>query len=306
MQRALIGVGAAALGLMLSRSVAAQTGGNDGPAQQVLSAGDLVSVRSLVGGAAPQWSPDGANIMFGGALGESDLWTVAPSGGFPHSLHIDMGDIAFLQTHQATYSPDGKWVSYLSTRTGPAEVYLRSLRDGTERQLTKLGARINSYSWSPGGQEIALAGDKFGNYAIYVVQVASGAVTRLTTGTLNDVFPSWTPDNKHVVFVQLDDRWADHTVYSIDPVGASIPRAVVKDTGFFDYAEGGGFGYPAISPDGSTLLFRSQRSGWVNYWSVPLSGGAPRRPTRAVRDGRRTASRSYTRRCGTACRTSAS
>jgi dipeptidyl aminopeptidase/acylaminoacyl peptidase len=276
MQRVLIGIGAAALGLVLSRSAPAQTGGGVGAAPQILTAGDLVSVRSLVSGAAPQWSPDGAAIMFGGALGESDLWTVSPSGGFPRSMHIDMGDIAFLQTHQAAYSPDGKWVSYISTRTGPAEIYLRSLQDGRETQLTNLGARINSYSWSPDGQQIALAGDKFGNYAIYVVEVRTGAVTRVTTGTLNDVFPSWTPDNKHVVFVQLDDRWADHTVYAIDPAGASIPRAVVKDTGFFDYAEGGGFGYPVISPDGSALLFRSQRSGWVNYWSVPMSGGAPR------------------------------
>ena len=189
MQRVLIGIGAAALGLALSRSAPAQAGGGEGSGPQILTAGDLVSVRSLVNGAAPQWSPDGATMTFGGALGESDLWTVSPAGGFPRSLHIDMGDIAFLQTHQAAYSPDGKWVSYLSTRTGPAEVYLRSLQDGREMQLTSLGARINSYTWSPDGQQIALAGDKFGNYSIYVVQVRSGAVTRVTTGALNDVFP---------------------------------------------------------------------------------------------------------------------
>ena len=217
--------------------------------------------------------------MFGGALGESDLWTVSPSGGFPRSMHIDMGDIAFLQTHQAAYSPDGKWVSYISTRTGPAEMYLRSLQDGRETQLTNLGARINSYSWSPDGQQIALAGDKFGE-----LRHLRRADVRTRRGHARDrparsttCFPSWTPDSKHVVFVQLDDRWADHDgATSSIRRWPSIPRAVVKDTGFFDYAEGGGFGYPAISPDGSALLFRSQRSGWVNYWSVPMSGGAPR------------------------------
>lgn len=272
MQRVVIGIGAAALSLALSRPASSQ-GASD---PRVLTAADLVSVRSLVAGAAPQWSPDGATILFGGALGGSDLWTVAPTGGFPRSLHIEMGDIAFLQTHQAAYSPDGKWISYISTRSGPAEVYLRSLQDGRETQLTALGARINSYSWSPDGHEIAVAGDKFGNYDIYTVQVPGGAVARLTTDALNEVFPAWTPDSKHIVFVQLDDRWADHTVYLADAAGAAVPRMIVRDTGFFDYAEGGAFGYPAISPDGATLLFRSQRSGWINYWAVPMSGGTPR------------------------------
>jgi dipeptidyl aminopeptidase/acylaminoacyl peptidase len=272
MQRVLIAVGAAALTLAVASSASSQAA--SGPS--VLTAADLVSVHSLVSGAAPQWSPDGSSIMFGGSLGGSDLWTVAPTGGFPRSLHIDMGDIAFLQTHQATYSPDGRWVSYLSTRTGSAEVYLRSLQDGQEMQLTKLGARINSYSWAPDGHGIAVAGDKFGNYDIYTVAVPGGAVARLTTSALNEVFPSWTPDSKHLVYVQLDDRWADHTVLITDAAGGSAPRTIIKDTDFFDYAEGGGFGYPAISPDGGTVLFRSQRSGWVNYWAVPLSGGAPR------------------------------
>ena len=271
MQRVLIGVGAVALNLAIAGSASPQASD-----PMVLSAADLVSVHSLVAGAAPQWAPDGSSIMFGGSLGGSDLWTVAPTGGFPHSLHIDMGDIAFLQTHQSTYSPDGKWVSYISTRTGPAELYLRSLQDGHEVQLTRLGARINSYSWSPDSRSIAVAGDKFGNYDIYVVTIAGGAVSRLTTSPLNEVFPAWTPDSKHVVYVQLDDRWADHTVYITDVGGGSAARVVVKDTDFFDYAEGGGFGYPAISPDGSTLLFRSQRSGWVNYWAVPVAGGTPR------------------------------
>ena len=52
-------------------------------------------------------------------------------------------------------------------------------------------------------------------------------------------------------------------------------RLVTKDTNFFDYGAGATFNYPQISPDGSTILFRSQRSGWINYWTVPLAGGTP-------------------------------
>src|SRR5208283_2284867 len=47
----------------------------------------------------------------------------------------------------------------------------------------------------------------------------------------------------------------------------------------FDYRGGELFGYSRVSPDGKSVLFRSQRSGWLNYWIAPLDGGAPRQLT---------------------------
>ena len=51
---------------------------------------------------------------------------------------------------------------------------------------------------------------------------------------------------------------------------------MLSDKDYFDYRQGGSFGYTRVSPDGKTVLFRSQRSGWANYWVAPLAGGAPR------------------------------
>ncbi|MEO7134141.1 MAG: S9 family peptidase [Vicinamibacterales bacterium] len=254
--------------------VVAQAQSSTRPA--TLSAKELTSVRSVVGGVTPQWAPDGSRLLIGGALGGSDLWTVPAAGGFPVSLEVEMGEIAFLQSHQPKYSPDGKWISYISNRSGPAELFVRSLVSGTEKQLTRLGGRINSYSWSPDGAAIAFAGDKFGNYDVWTVAVATGDVIRLTNDSRYDVFPSWTPDGRQVVYARMDDRWLDHEVLEVDARGATPPRLIVKDTGFFDYQAGGNFGYSLVSPDGSTLLFRSHRSGWINYWVVPMNGGTPR------------------------------
>jgi dipeptidyl aminopeptidase/acylaminoacyl peptidase len=260
------------LALVLSLAVAAHAKAQ--PA--VLSADELTSIRSVVSGMTPQWAPDGSRLLFSGAMAGSDLWTVSATGGFPTSLAVDMGEIAFLQTHQPSYSPDGLSVAYISNRTGPSELFVRSLKDGHEIQLTNLGGRINSYSWSPDGQSIALADDRFGNYDIYKVAVPSGTLMRLTADPRNDVFPSWTPDGHTVVYDRLDVRWLDHEVMALDANGAGTPRRVILDTDFFDYGAGATFGYPQVSPDGSTLLFRSQRSGWVNFWVVPMAGGVPR------------------------------
>jgi len=242
-----------------------------------LSPEDLTAIHSVVGTATPQWSPDGARIMFASPLGGSDLWTVNATGGFPTPLNVDMGDIPFLQPHQPTFSPDGKWLAYISSKRGEgaSEMYVTSLEDGRTIPLTHLGSHVNSYSWSPDSRSIAVADDRSGGYDIYVVSVPGASITRITSDPRYEVFPSWTPDGKRLVYVRLDDRWQDHDVLIADAAGGGDARTVVKDTNFFDYGAGATFGYPLISPDGSTMLFRSQRSGWINYWVVPLAGGAP-------------------------------
>jgi dipeptidyl aminopeptidase/acylaminoacyl peptidase len=251
-----------------ARAASAQTG--------PLSPEDLTAIHSVVGTATPQWSPDGARIMFASSLGGSDLWTVSATGGFPTPLNVDMGDIPFLQPHQPAYSPDGKWLAYIASKKGDgaSEVWVTSLEDGRAIQLTHLGSHVNSYSWSPDSRSIAFADDRSGGYDIYTVSVSGSTVTRLTSDPRYEVFPSWTPDGKRIAYLRLDDRWQDHDVLIMDAAGGDS-RLVVKDTNFFDYGAGATFNYPQISPDGSTILFRSQRSGWINYWAVPVTGGAP-------------------------------
>ncbi len=78
-----------------------------------------------------------------------------------------------------------------------------------------------------------------------------------------------------ILYVRLDETWADHDVIAIDANGKQ-QRSVVSDRDFFDYGAGTRFGYPRVSSDGEKVLFPSHRSGWINYWTVPLAGGEPR------------------------------
>jgi dipeptidyl aminopeptidase/acylaminoacyl peptidase len=202
--------------------------------------------------------------------------SISPTGGFPVRIPLELGGGGhFLASQMPAFTPDGKWIAYISTKSGAQEIWLWSTDDSRDIQLTDLGARINSLSCSPDGKWIAFAGDRSGNYDIWKASVPEGLTERLTTGARYEVFPSWTPDSQKILYVELDDRWTDHSVYEIDRSGKNR-RLVVRDTGFFDYRAGGTFGYPSASPDGKGLLFRSQRSGWVNYWFVSTSGGTPR------------------------------
>ena len=238
---------------------------------------NLVDIGSVVNtGETPQWFPDGTAILFASSLGRSGLMAIGPNGEFPRSVPITRAGAGhFLAVSQYRFSPDGKWLAYISDASGFPEIWLFSTEDGRETQLTTNGARINSFSWSPDGQWIAYAGDRYGNYDVWKVPVPEGEQHRLTTEDHYEVFPSWTPDSRSILYVTLDSRWGDHDVVEITADGQD-PRTVAQDRDFFDYNAGRGFGYPDISPDGGTLMFPSYRSGWINYWVSPMEGGAPR------------------------------
>ncbi len=241
-----------------------------------ISAAELVDLRAAVGGSrSPQWAPDGSLITFVSAGG--DLAGVNPEDGSFRILTPDLtlSGVGSLGAPQPVWSPDGRFVAYTTDRDGAPDIWLWSAEDGTDRRLTRLSARANGLAWSPDGTSIAFAGDRFGNMDIWKVSVPGGEVHRLTSDPLYEGYPSWTPDSGTLFYVRMDDRWVDHDVIEITPDGRN-PRTVVEDRGFFDYRAGRAFGAVQPSPDGEQLLFRSQRSGWLNFWIAPRAGGEAR------------------------------
>ena len=245
-----------------------------------LTADQVLSISSVIGGRdAPKWHPDGKRIAFLGSFGgPMGLWEVDATGGKPQLLIDDVSLVGVGSTasQNPLWSPSGNLVAYVSSKGGAPEIWLWSRSDGKSVALTSLGARINSMNWSPDGRRIAFAADRYGSEDIYVVAVPSGEVTRLTSHPDYEVFPTWTPDGRYVLFDRLDDRWLDHDVLAVPVDGSAAPRLVVREPNFFDYRGGTAFGYAEVSRDGRQVLFRSQRSGWLNYWTVPFAGGTPR------------------------------
>ncbi len=131
-----------------------------------LSVDQLLSISSVVAGETPQWTPDGSRILFASGLG--GLMTVPAEGGFPMRIPLELGGAGhFLASQMPRYSPDGKWIGYVSDKTGKPELWLWSTEDGQEVQATDLGSRINAFTWSPDSKTIVFSGDRYGNYDIW-------------------------------------------------------------------------------------------------------------------------------------------
>jgi dipeptidyl aminopeptidase/acylaminoacyl peptidase len=225
-------------------------------------------------GNSPFWHPATGRITYSAGGG---LWTVDPAGGPPSRINVELGDSGFFLTPQhPAYSPGGEWLSWISNRSGTPELWLRSESGGREIQLTDLGSNeINAYAWSPDGSRIAFSGNRHGSFDVWMVSVPDGRVHRVTSDPLYEVYPTWSADGSEILYVRLDEAWVDHDVIAIRPDGSDA-RLVAQDTDFFDYGYSRTFGFPLVSPTGDRVVIRSHRSGWINYWMVPMEGGEPR------------------------------
>jgi dipeptidyl aminopeptidase/acylaminoacyl peptidase len=240
----------------------------------------LVSISSMVTGDGPFWSGDGSRVLYLSSRGGPSLWSVPARGGTAALVARGVsGQLVRL-------APRGDQLAFLSEQGGHPEIWVQRIAplgarpaESPARRLTNLGARINALSWSPDGATIAFSALRYGQFDLWTVAVATGRVTRLTSDPRYETYPVWTPDGGSILYVRSDDRWADHEVMLL-PAGGGAARVVASDRDLFDYGTIGTrarFGYPVVSPDGAWVLFRSHRSGWLNYWMAPLAGGEPRR-----------------------------
>jgi tricorn protease len=162
---------------------------------------------------------------------------------------VDEGDLRQLTSSAARdrdpqYSPDGKWVAFISDRSGREEIFVISADGaGEPRQITDLDVLKSAFRWSPDGKEIAYTASDSKLRKYNVETKATQEITLSRYGGINA--PSWSPDGKWIAFSKADQT-RTNDIYLIPSAGGEERRVT------FDSANDS---QPRFSPDGRKLFF---------------------------------------------------
>jgi Tol biopolymer transport system component len=148
-------------------------------------------------------------------------------------------------------SPDGEWITFASNRDGNWEIYVGKT-DGTFQQRVTYAIEAIDIDpvWSPFGNYIAYESARDGNWELYLVDVATGAETRLTNDPGNDLNPFWSPDGWKLVF--QSDREGFWQIYELNIATLEVKKL---SDGIGDDLD------PQYSNKGDKIAFRSLRDG---------------------------------------------
>ena len=147
------------------------------------------------------------------------------------------------------WSPDGRWIAYLSDRSGEYEIYVRDAAGrAPERRVTRDGD-IWRYppAWSPDSRKLAF-GDR--KQRLRYVEVATGSVTDVDHSSENDITTyTWSPDSRFIAYTkqaksQLSTIW----IFALDDGKAfQLSNELASET------------EPVFDPAGRYLYFLSNR-----------------------------------------------
>ena len=117
----------------------------------------------------PKVSPDGRRVIWeqtrtnwDSNAFETDLWMADAAGHNRHRLTF-----APKSSSDAVWSPDGRWIAFLSDRPGALpntpdgrrQVFLLAVDGGEARQLTRMEKGVSHVAWTPDGRALVLAAE---------------------------------------------------------------------------------------------------------------------------------------------------
>jgi TolB protein len=212
------------------------------------------------------WTPDG-KLVYASRTGESwDIWTSNRDGSQTKQLTAD----TFID-QQPSVSIDGRYVVFQSNRSGSRNLWRIDI-DGTNlKQLTDGRFIDQSPVCSVDGRFVIFTSDRSGTQTIWRVGIDGGAPVQVTNHPSQ--YPMVSPDGKFIAYFYVDERVNNQPKIAIIPFeGGEVTKTIdlpasVQAIEF------------SWTPDGRSIAYADNASGFFNIWDQPIEGGAPKQLT---------------------------
>jgi Tol biopolymer transport system component len=246
--------------------------------------GRLVIGSSGFGGdlnVGPALSPDGRYVAFLStrSIFSTDLFVADTANGSIIKKLTSTATDAHLNSIEFIYSAGG-WdaasqrIAIATVVAGRAALAIYGMPGGDKQREVPIDGvdEIFNPTWSPDGNALCFTGLRRGLTDLYVYDLGASKLRQLTNDAYADLQPAWSPDGRRIAFAT--DRFSsDLTTLNIGPYRLAtidLPSGRVDQVRAFTSGKNIN---PQWTPDGSALLFISDRDGIPNLYRVSLDGG---------------------------------
>jgi TolB protein len=161
------------------------------------------------------------------------------------------------------WSSDGKYMAYTSFVNGPAQIFVRDMATGSERNFNFPGVQI-APSWLPNRFELAATLSLEREQELFLLTGAGKIIRKLTDSRGIDVEAAWSPDGRKMVFVS--NRAGSPQLYIQDINNGNANRLTFK--GKYNTQ-------PSWSPRGDLIAYSSMGDNEINIFVIDIEGKNP-------------------------------
>ena len=220
----------------------------------------------------PSWSPHGKRIAFWGisnALGQRDLWTIAPDAAQPKQTIVRVTSDPAMNWNPV-WSPDGKYLYFGSDRDGSLNLWRVAMDEesgkptGAPEPVSLPASLTGNFAFSQQGEMVYVALTRSNRLLALPFDANSGVTgePRVLFGGSQQIgsFQA-SPDGRSFAFTAGGSMQEDLFIAAANGTRVrQLTNDAAKDRS------------PMWSPDGKTLYFYSNRNGTYHVWSIRADG----------------------------------
>jgi Tol biopolymer transport system component len=172
-----------------------------------------------------------------------------------------------------SWSPDNKKLAFISFEQGDNRVTIFDVNSRSEERsigVKGVGA-INDAAWSPDGKSIVISGQAGGLSDLFLIDVTSGQVRRLTNDRYAELHPAWSPDGRTIAFTTDRGPNTDFQVLKYGPMNLALMDVASGSIREIMVFPGSKHINPQYAPDGRQLYFVSDREGFSDIYRLDLA-----------------------------------